>query len=356
MARGAESLARAAVIALLMLAAVAAAAEPPAVRDIFMYRGADRERVLAEGARKEASVVVYSTLTVADATTLSEAFERKYGVKVMAWRGNGDKIVQRAMTEARSGRYDADVFEMNAPQMEMLHREKLLEEFFSPAFADIPPAAFPPHRHYVADRFAFYVLAFNTRFVKPAEAPSSYEELLDPKWRGKLGLEAGDVAWFAAVTKAMGEEKGLAYFRSLAAMKPQLRTGHILLAELVAAGEIPMTPTAYNNNVETLKKKGAPVDWKPLSPSFGRATSVALSRRAPHPHAAALFTDFLLSREGQQILQRLNRVPSNAAVGSTLNNFRYELVDPVIMLDEWQKWSNLWSSLFLGGKAVKGED
>ena len=353
MARGVERLLAA---LLLCLFASGALAAERSVHDIFMFRGADRERMLAEGAKKEGAVVLYSTLTVQDATALSEAFERKYGVKVMAWRGNGDKIVQRAITEARSGRYDADIFEMNAPQMEMLYREKLLEEFFSPAFADIPPNAFPPHRHYVADRFAFYVLAFNTNIVKPAQAPSSYEDLLDPKWRGKLGLEAGDVAWFAAVVKAMGEEKGLAYFRSLAAMKPQLRTGHILLAELVAAGEIPMTPTAYNNNVETLKKKGAPVDWKPLAPAFGRATSVALSRRAPHPHAAALFTDFLLSRDGQGILQRLNRVPSNAAVGSKLNNFRYELVDPVIMLDEWQKWSRLWSALFLGGKDVKGDE
>ncbi len=340
----------------LAVAAAAAAAEPRTVRDIFLYRGADRERLLAEGAKKEGSVVVYSTLTVADATTLSDAFERKYGVKVMAWRGNGDKIVQRAMTEARSGRYDADVFEMNAPQMEMLYREKLLEEFHSPAFADIPAAAFPPHRYYVADRFAFYVLAFNTRMIKASEAPGSYEELLDPKWRGKLGLEASDVAWFAAVTKAMGEEKGLAYFRGLAAMKPQLRTGHILLAELVAAGEIPMTPTAYNNNVETLKKKGAPVDWRPLAPAFGRATSIALSRRAPHPHAALLFADFLLSRDGQEILQKANRVPSNSTVASNLNNFRYELVDPVIMLDEWQKWAKLWSALFLGGKDVKPEE
>jgi iron(III) transport system substrate-binding protein len=339
-----------------IFAAGALAAEPRTVRDIFLYRGADRERLLLEGAKKEASVVVYSTLTVADMTTLGEAFERKYGVKVMAWRGNGDKIVQRAMTEARSGRYDADLFEMNAPQMEMLYREKLLGEFHSPAFADIPAAAFPPHRHYVADRFAFYVLAYNTRMIKPSEAPASYEEMLDPKWRGKLGLEAGDVAWFAAVTKAMGEEKGLAYFRHLAAMKPQLRTGHILLAELVAAGEIPMTPTAYNNNVETLKKKGAPIDWKPLAPAFGRATSVALSRRAPHPHAALLFADFLLSRDGQEILQRANRVPSNSTVASNLNNFRYELVDPLIMLDEWQKWSRLWSALFLGGKDVKPED
>lgn len=354
MGRGA-SVARA-LMAVAALLATAAIAQPKSPREIFMYRGADRERLLVEGAKKEGAVVIYSTLTVQDAKTLGEEFERKYGVKVLAWRGGGDKIVQRATAEARSGRYEADIFEMNAPQMEMLHRERLLEEFHSPAFADIPASAFPPHRHYVADRFAFYVLAYNTRFIQPSEAPSNYRDLLDPKWRGKLGLEATDVAWFAAVTKAMGEEKGLAYFRQLAAMKPQMRAGHILLAELVAAGEIPMTPTAYNNNVETLKRKGAPIDWKPLAPAFGRATSVGLSKRSPHPHAALLFTDFLLSREGQEILLKANRVPSSSAVGSTLNNFRYELVDPVIMLDEWEKWRKLWSALFLGGKEVKRED
>jgi iron(III) transport system substrate-binding protein len=328
---------------------------PRTVRDIYMDESADREASLAAGAKKEGSVVLYSTLTVSDAQALGAAFERKYGVKVMAWRGGGEKIVQRAMTEARAGRYDADVFEMNGPQMEILYREKLLEEFRSPAFRDIPPAAFPPHRHYVADRFAFYVMAFNTRLIKPDEAPRSYEDVLDPKWRGKIGLEATDAVWFAAVVKAMGEERGLAYFHKLAAMKPDMRTGHILLAELVAAGEVPLTLTAYNNNVETLKKKGAPIEWRALQPAFGRPSSIGPARHPAHPHAAALFVDFVLSREGQEILEKANRVPASRAVPSPLNRFDYRLIDPAIVLDEWDKWSRLWSRLFLGGRDLAPE-
>lgn len=355
MAPGADFL-RLVLTTLLVIAAAGAHAQPRGHRDIYTYQGADRERFLAERAKKEGSVVLYSTLTVNDQKALSEAFEKKYGVKVLAWRGGSEKIVQRAITEARAGRHEADVFEMNGPQMEILYRERLLEELHSPAFKDLPPAAIPPHRHYAADRFVFFVLAWNTNLVKAAEVPNSYEEVLDPKWRGRLGLEATDVVWFAAVAKAMGEERGLAYFRRLAAMRPEMRTSHILLAELVAAGEIPLTLTAYNNNVETLKKKGAPIEWKPLQPAFGRPSSIGLARHAPHPHAAALFVDFVLSSEGQEILRRANRVPASLAVESTLNRFKYDLIDPVIVLDEWEKWSKLWSSLFLGGREVKKDD
>jgi iron(III) transport system substrate-binding protein len=110
------------------------------------------------------------------------------------------------------------------------------------------------------------------------------------------------VLWFAALVKAMGEEKGIAYFRKLAAMKPEIRHGHIHTAQLVASGEVPFFITAYNNNMETLKLKGAPVDWKPLQPAFGQAAAIGVSRYAPHPYAALRFTEFVLSREGQEIL------------------------------------------------------
>lgn len=344
------------VVVLLALFSSAVEAQPRNHREIYLYQGADRDRQLVERAKKEGSVVVYSTLTVGDARALSDAFEKKYGIKVLAWRAGSEKIVQRAITEARAGRNEADVFEMNGPQMEILYREKLLEEFHSPVFRDIPPAAFPKHRHYVADRFVFFVMAYNTNLVKASEVPSSYEELLDPKWRGKLALEAADVIWFASVARAMGEGPGLAYFRKLAAMKPELRSGHLLIAELVAAGEIPLTLTAYNNNVETLKKKGAPIEWKPLQPAFGRPSSIGLAKNAPHPHAALLFAEFVLSKDGQEILRAANRVPSSLAVDSPLNRFKYELIDPVVVLDEWEKWSQLWSSLFLGGREVKRDD
>lgn len=316
----------------------------------------DRERTLAEAARKEGKVVLYSTLTVNDARALGDAFERKYGVKVLPWRGGSDKIVQRLLAESHSRRHDADVVEMNGPQMEILYREKLLQPFDSPVLADIPAVAIAPHRHYVADRLAFYVLAYNTNLVKPDEAPRTFEDVLQPKWRGKLAIESTDVVWFAAVVKAMGEAKGLDYFRRLAGMQPQIRTGHILVAELVAAGEIPVALNAYNNNIETLVKKGAPVAWRPLQPAFGRPSSIGIAAGAPHPNAARLFMEFVLSREGQEVLKRLNRVPSSRAVESPLNRFEYRLIDPAITLDEWERWSRLWSQLFLGGRDLKAEE
>ncbi len=326
-------------------------------RDIYLYQGADREQRLVEGAKKEGQVVFYSTMTVQDGRALAAAFERKYGVRVTHWRASAEKIVQRALMETRSGRYDADVFETSSHRMEALYREKILEDFHSPAFKDLSPAAFPSgHRQYVAARFAFFVLGYNTKLVKPAELPASYEDLLLPRWNGRLAIESTDVLWFAALCKAMGEEKGLAYFRRLAAMKPAIRNGHILGAQLVASGEIPLFISAYNNNMETLKRAGAPVDWKPLPPVFGQASSIGLARHSRRPHAALLFTEFVLSREGQELLKTLNRVPSSLAVDTPLNKFAHEIIDPALALDEGEKWERLWSNLFLGGKPVERDE
>jgi iron(III) transport system substrate-binding protein len=151
----------------------------------------------------------------------------------------------------------------------------------------------------------------------------------------------------------MGEEKGLSYFQKLAAMKPSIRSGHTLMAELVAAGEITMALDAHVQGVARLKTKGAPIEWKPLQPAFGQPSSVGVAHRAPHPHAALLFADFTLSKEGQEIIKARNRVPSSRAVGSPLNKFDYRLIDPVIVLDEWGQWEKRWSTLFLKGQPVK---
>ena len=118
---------------------------------------------------------------------ISEAFEKKYGVKLELWRSSSEKVLQRALTEARGGRYAVDAFELNGPEMEALRREGLLEEFYSPQFANLPPAAVPKHRQWVADRFNFFTIAYNTNLVKPAEVPSSYEDLLNPRWVGRIG-------------------------------------------------------------------------------------------------------------------------------------------------------------------------
>jgi iron(III) transport system substrate-binding protein len=139
-------------------------------------------------------------------------------------------------------------------------------------------------------------------------------------------------------------------------MKPSIRNGHILGAQLVASGEIPLFIDAYNNNMETLKKQGAPVDWKPLQPAFGQASAIGLSKDSRRPHAALLFAEFLLSHEGQEFFKAVNRVPSNLKVDTPLNQFPHEIIDAAIALDEGDKWDKLWSNLFLGGKPVEKEE
>jgi iron(III) transport system substrate-binding protein len=341
--------------ALLPLAFAAVA--QPSTRDIYMYQGPDREKRLIEGAKKEGQVVLYSTMTVADGRAIGAAFERRYGVRLVHWRTSSEKIVQRAVAEARGRRYEADVFESSSNHLEALRRERLLEDFASPVLAEIFPAALPRgHRQYVADRLVFFVMGYNTNLVKPGDLPATFEDLLKARWMGRIAIEGTDVIWFAAVAKAMGEEKGLAYFRRLAAMKPEIRQSHILTAQLVASGEVPFFLTAYNNNMETLKQKGAPVDWRPLQPAFGQAAAIGVAKHAPRPHAALLLTEFILSREGQEIIKSVNRVPTNMAVDSPLNKFKYEIIDSVLALDEGDKWSRHFSDIFLGGKAVQADE
>ncbi len=324
-------------------------------RALYMYRGPDRdERLLAE-AKKQRVVVMYTSLNLKDSVPITEAFEKQTGIKVEIWRASSEKVLQRGVTEARAGRFSPDVFETNGPEMEALYREQLLDEFHSPFFADLAPASFPAHRHYVADRFNFFTIGYNTNLVKPEQVPNSYADLLRPFWNGKVGIEDGDVDWFGAMVKSMGNDKGMDYFRRLAAMKPQLRHGHTLMGELVASGEIPLAATIYNHNIERLKVKGAPVDWKALEPTFGRPNAIGVARHAPHPHAALVFADFMLSPEGQELIKKRNRVPSSLKVKTPLNRFPFHMIDPVITLDEDAKWEKLWADLFFKGQKPKPE-
>ena len=355
-ALGYRALGGAAVLAgLLAFPGALLAQVKPSPAEIYKYRGADRDKRVLEGARKEGKAVVYTSLNLKDSVPIIEVFHKKYGVKVELWRSSSERVVQRALAEARAGRFAVDAFELNGPELEALYREGLLEEFHSPQFANLLPSAFPKHRHYAADRFNFFTIAYNTNLVKPDEVPDSYEDLAHPRWIGRIGIEASDTDWFGSIVKAMGEEKGLALFRKLAQMKPQIRTGHTLIAELVAAGEIPLAATIYNHNAERLLVKGAPIKWKALKPTFGRPNAVAMAKHAERPHAALLFADFMLSLEGQSLLKKRNRVPASPKVDSNLNDFPYEMIDPVVVLDEAEKWERLWSELFLKGQKAKKE-
>ena len=309
--------------------------------------------VSGAGWAQDKTVVVYTSLAPTESGPLAQAFEKKTGIKVELWRALSEKVVQRAVTEARAGRFAFDVVETNAPEMEMMARERLFREIRSPHLADLPPASIPAHRMWIPDRMNFFVVAYNTSQVRREELPKDYLGFLDPKWKGRIGIEATDAEWMATLVKKWGEEAGLVHFRKLAEMKPDVRKGHILLAQLVASGEIPVGLTIYNSNAESLKRKGAPIDWIPVEPVVARAQGIAVARNAPHPKAAAAFVDFVLSPEGQELLNSMGRVPVSTKVRTHMNNFEYTVVDPVTMLDEQEKWNKLWESLFIRGDGKK---
>ncbi len=302
---------------------------------------------LGAAAARDQTVVLYTSLAPTESGPLGQAFEKKTGIKVEIWRALSEKVVQRALTEARAKRNVVDVIETNGPEMEMLAREQLFAELESPYLADIPASAIPKHRQWIPDRLNFFVVAYNTSKVRRDELPKDYRGFLDPKWKGRLGLEATDTEWMATLVKRWGERDGMAFFRQLAEMRPDVRKGHVLLAELIAAGEVPVGLTVYNSNAESFKRRGAPIDWVAVPPVVARAQGIGIARAAPHRHAAQAFVDFVLSPEGQSLYESMGRVPVSTKVKTHMNQFEYTLVDPAQVLDEQDKWTREWDKLFI---------
>ena len=337
-----ESRGRGLAAAALAIAALAAWAPARAQTDITALAqraGPDREARLLAGARKEGEVDVYSTLVSEDMAAVAAAFEKKYGIKVKYWRASSENVLQRAVTEAKSGRYDVDVIETNGPELEALAREKILARATTVHEADLLPQSIRPDRRWTGLRLNMFVQAYNTNLVKPADLPRTYRDLLDPKWKGKLAIEADDADWFAAVVRDMGETEGLRFFRDLVRTNGiGMRKGHTLLAGLVASGEIPLALTLYNHNAERMKKKGAPIDWFQIQPAYARVNGVSVAARSPHPHAALLLFDYMLGPEGQEILQKANYIPINTKLKNPNTRSSLRFIDPGITLDSGGKW------------------
>jgi iron(III) transport system substrate-binding protein len=170
--------------------------------------------------RSDDSLTFYTTIAEKDLPTLIEPFTAKHGIKVNVWRAGTDRILQRTLSEAAAGRYDVDVIHFGSPEMEALAREELLQPIASPVHADLQPGSVPAHKQWAATLLSVWVQAYNTSLLKKEELPGSYRDLLDPRWKGKLGIEAKDQDWFASVVDLMGgEEEGLEFFRRLAATK-----------------------------------------------------------------------------------------------------------------------------------------
>jgi iron(III) transport system substrate-binding protein len=309
------------------------------------YKGADRQQKLVEAAKKEGTLTLYTSITQDIAQKLIADFESKYDVKVKLWRSGDGNVLQRVISERNAGHPAVDAINIGTVEMEMAHREKLLLSFKSPLTDNLVAGAVGTNNEYVATFVNVLLQAYNTNSVKKADVPKTYQDLLDPKWKGRLGIEATDEEWFYALVNSMGEEKGLKYFRDLmAANKPTLRTGHSLLGNLVSSGEVPLGIDVYNHTVISAKKLGAPIDYTLLEPAIGVSFSLGLSPQALHPNAALLFYEYMLT-DGQKIFAGLDYTPTNKSIDTPFKNVHYLLGNPVKFVDQYNKWEKLWNDI-----------
>ena len=328
--------------------ALALAQGAPA-QQLFDYSGPDRMQRIAAAAKREGTLTIYTTFAEKDQPALLDPFGAKYGVKVVVWRAGTDKVLQRTIAEARAKKNSADVIHFGAPEMEALSREKILQAVNSPVHKDLQPGSVPAHREWAATLLSVWVQAYNTNLVRKQDLPKTYADLLDPRWKGKLGIEAKNEDWFASVVDVMGGgERGLQFFRDLVSrngLSP--RTGHTLLNNMVIAGEVPLALDIYNYMPEQARRKGAPIGWFALEPAVARSNAIGIARAAPHPNAALLFYEYMLGAEGQRVLVKMDYVPANTKVASPLKGVKILQTDPIRTLDESDKWKDLFEKIVL---------
>jgi iron(III) transport system substrate-binding protein len=318
--------------------------------DIATYEGADRTARLIDGAKREGTLTLYSNAPTDDNAALVGAFTKAYGIKVNLWRASSEDIRQRALAEAKARRFEVDFILNNSPAMEALRGEKILQQVKSPFLADLVPSARPADREWVGFCFNVLVQAYNTNLVRKDELPGSYQELADPRWKGRLGLEVDDSDWFAGLVEELGTEQGIKLFRDIAATNGfSVRKGHTLLANLVVAGEVPLALTVFNYTAEQLKRRGAPIDWFALAPVVSMPNSIAVARAAPHPHAAVLFLDFMLS-DAQSILAGRDYVVTSSRVASPLDRNALKVLDAARVLADGDKWQKLYTGAIASRK------
>ena len=296
--------------------------------DLAASTASTRHELLLKEAAKEGSVTFYTSIPEKDMAVLAAEFTRKYGVAVNVWRASSVKAVQRLLAEKRAGRWDFDVVDISSPEMEILHNERLLQPVRSAFHQDLIPETLMAHRGWAPQFLSVFVQAYNTSLLKKEDLPRSYEDLLDPKWKGMLGVEANDQEWYCGLLKHMGPEKGAKLLRDIVERNGwSVRSGHTLLNNLVVSGEVPLALTVYSYMSDQARQKGAPIDWFAIEPLIGRSNGIGVSRRPAHPHAALLFYEYMIS-DAQPLMVKMNYLSPVRALASSMKGARVLYIDP----------------------------
>lgn len=263
---------------------------------------------LIEAARREGELVYYASMNLAEANAIIGEFEKRYPfIKVKLNRTGSEKLLAKVMTEYRTKKLPADVIQTVEFSMHLFNRAGVLSQYIPQANLQYPNE-FKEAGFWTTVYYNPYVVAYNSKLVPRQTAPKRYEDLLDPKWKGKMMMDGTKADWFAGILQIMGQERGLKYMRDLAKQQPSPREGHELLAQLVAAGEGLMDINIPIASVERMKERGAPIDWANVGTAPAIMVGIGISSQAAHPNAAKLYIDFALSREGQRLIRTPGRL------------------------------------------------
>jgi iron(III) transport system substrate-binding protein len=280
------------------------------IKKLAPLQGAQRQKAVEDGARQEGQFVIFTSISDADNPKMMAAFQKSFPfIKTEVYRGTPRSVLLKAATEARAGRFAVDIVTTSPSEIWQFKESKLSTAYFSPELQAMPKGSFDPEGHYSGFEVTPIVLAFQTKLLRAADIPASYQDLLQPKYKGKMNLGTEDYDWFSVMLDSMGQDKGLAYMRALA--KQELHfpgASSRMRVQLMLAGESSIALAARGRRVVDFKAQGAPIDYRLLEPYAGEPSSLSVPARAPHPHAAILFADWLLSHEGQTKLAEIPRL------------------------------------------------
>ena len=265
---------------------------------------------IVEAAKKEGEIIWYTSMSVDQSQPLMNAFQKKYpAIKPVLMRAGGGAVMNRVLTETRAGMFGFDVVGGRGEMIEIFKERGIIAPYISPETKLIDADLFDKQGYWYVHYVVPWALGYNTQQVKKDDVPKTYEALLDPKWKGgKISMDNEGYLVLQGLMTAWGREKAIDYMKKLAAQDPVLMRGNTERVAFTGAGQYPLI-LAYAHTIEREKFKGSPMDWIPLEPAVVEIDPHMIGAKAPHPNAARLFMDYILSKEGQEMLLEFQRIP-----------------------------------------------
>ena len=263
---------------------------------------------MIEKAKQEGSLVWYTSMNIPDSSKLIAAFNKKYPfIQVNRFRLGGGQLLQKVLSEHRAGRDIFDVVSTSGFNFYVINKKGLLTKYVSPEAKYFAEDAKDPKGLWVTLYVNTVGIGYNTGLVPPGQRPKKWEDLLHPRWKGKIAIDDEEYSWFDMVPQVMGKERGWGFLKALGNQQINFRDGHTLLAQLTVAGEYPVF-LCYVHQVERFKSLGAPIDWARTPFVINILNPIGVSSQSTHPNASRVFIDFVLSKGNQEMLVKLGRI------------------------------------------------